>query len=201
MNKQEFVWALQNGLSGLPRQDVDERLAFYSEMIDDRMEEGLTEEEAVAEIGPIDQIIAQIIEETPLPRIVRERIRPKQSRGAGEILLLVLGSPVWLPLLIAAFAVCLSFYLVLWAVLISVWAVDLSLALSAAAGLFTAFYDLVNGNPAGAAFVLGAAMLCAGLAILLFWGCLELTKGLLRLTKKLLSGIKAMFMRKERSEP
>ena len=201
MDKAHFLDELKRRLSGLPQSDLDERLLFFHEMIDDRVEDGLTEEEAVAGIGSVDEIVEQIMAEIPLSRLVKEKVKQRRGLKAWEILLLVLGSPVWLPLLIAAFAVCLSFYLVLWAVLISVWAVDLSLALSAAAGLFTAFYDLVNGNPAGAAFVLGAAMLCAGLAILLFWGCLELTKGLLRLTKKLLSGIKAMFMRKERSEP
>lgn len=47
MNKQEFLVKLRKGLSGLPKEDIEERLTFYSEMIDDRMEEGLSEEEAV----------------------------------------------------------------------------------------------------------------------------------------------------------
>ena len=48
MNKQEFLSALQNALAGLPKKDRQKTLAFYSEMIDDRMEDGMTEEEAVA---------------------------------------------------------------------------------------------------------------------------------------------------------
>ena len=50
MNKTEFLNELKDGLSGLPREDVEERLSFYGEMIDDRVEEGMTEEEAVAGI-------------------------------------------------------------------------------------------------------------------------------------------------------
>lgn len=57
MNKQEFLAALAEGLTGLPQADVEERLAFYGEMIDDRMEEGLTEEEAVKEAGPVQDIV------------------------------------------------------------------------------------------------------------------------------------------------
>lgn len=57
MNKQEFLMRLREGLSGLPENDIEERLIFYSEMIDDRKEEGLSEEEAVREIGNIDEII------------------------------------------------------------------------------------------------------------------------------------------------
>ena len=47
MNKQEFLARLQKGLSGLPGEEIEEHLAFYSEMIDDRMEDGIPEETAV----------------------------------------------------------------------------------------------------------------------------------------------------------
>ena len=51
MNKSEFLGALRKGLHGLPQDDIEERLAFYGEMIDDRTEEGLSEEEAVSAVG------------------------------------------------------------------------------------------------------------------------------------------------------
>ena len=54
MNKQAFLERLRKALSGLPPKEQEERITFYSEMIDDRMEEGLSEEEeAVASIGTI----------------------------------------------------------------------------------------------------------------------------------------------------
>ena len=34
MNKQEFLAALREGLRGLPPADIEERIAFYDEMID-----------------------------------------------------------------------------------------------------------------------------------------------------------------------
>ena len=37
MRKQEFLDTLRARLSGLPKQDVEEWLGFYSEMIDDRV--------------------------------------------------------------------------------------------------------------------------------------------------------------------
>ena len=37
MNKREFLARLRKGLSGLPQDDIDEHLAFYSEMLEDRM--------------------------------------------------------------------------------------------------------------------------------------------------------------------
>ena len=58
MSKQEFLALLREGLSGLPREDAEERLAFYGEMIDDLMEDGMTEEDAVARIGPVDSVVS-----------------------------------------------------------------------------------------------------------------------------------------------
>lgn len=78
MKKQEFLSALKSGLSGLPRQDVEDRLNFYSEIIDDRMEEGLSEEEAVSAVGSVDEIVAQTVTEIPLAKIAKERIIPKR---------------------------------------------------------------------------------------------------------------------------
>ncbi len=42
-------------------------------MIDDRVEEGLTEEEAISEIGTVNEILSQIIEEIPLSKLVKEK--------------------------------------------------------------------------------------------------------------------------------
>ena len=48
MNKQEFLDALRERLSGLPSREVEDRLGFYGEIIDDRIEEGISEHDAVA---------------------------------------------------------------------------------------------------------------------------------------------------------
>lgn len=38
MNKEEFLNGLGNALAGLPQDEVNERIAFYGEMIDDHIE-------------------------------------------------------------------------------------------------------------------------------------------------------------------
>lgn len=197
MNKEQFLNELRSRLNGLPRAELEERLFFYGEMIDDHVEDGLTEEEAVAGIGTVDEIVDQILEEVPLSALVKEKVRQRRGLKIWEIILIVLGFPVWLPLLISAFAIALSLYVVLWSVMISIWAVDLSLAACAVGGVLSAVWYLVKGNPAATGFAFGAAVICAGLAVLLFYGCVELTKALIRLTKKMVLGVKAMFIGKE----
>ena len=115
MNKEQFLDELRRELSGLPQEDIEERIAFYEEMIADRMDEGMSEKEAVSGIGSVEEIARQIMSEIPLTKLVKEKVRPKRSLKAWEIVLLVLGSPVWIPLAIAAVAVLLSVYAVSWA--------------------------------------------------------------------------------------
>ena len=47
MKKQEFLDLLKNRLWALPERDIQQSLDYYKEMIDDRMEDGLSEEDAV----------------------------------------------------------------------------------------------------------------------------------------------------------
>lgn len=200
MDKQEFLAQLRHGLSGLPQSDVEERLSFYEEMIEDRMEEGLPEEAAVAEIGPVQEIINQIVAETPLTKLVREKIRPKHTLKAWEIVLLVLGSPIWLSLLVAALAVVLSFYGVIWSVILSLWAVEAALALSAVGGVVLGAVLSCQGNALPVLAVIGAGLACAGLSIFLFFGCKEVTRGILSLTGKLVLGVKNCFVKREEAK-
>ena len=109
MNKEQFITELKDGLSGLPQNDIDERVLFYTEMIDDRMEEGMSEEEAISGIGSVEEIVSQIISEVPLTKIVKKRITPDRALRTWEIVLIVLGSPLWLSLLLAALGVILFF--------------------------------------------------------------------------------------------
>ena len=80
MTKQEFLRELWNKLTELPQEDVEKSLDYYSEMIDDRVENGLTEEEAVAEIGTADAAAAQILEGLPEKR--RERKLAAEEKKA-----------------------------------------------------------------------------------------------------------------------
>lgn len=198
MNKQEFLCKLREALIGFPKQDVEDRLAFYSEMIDDRIEEGLTEEEAVFAIGSVDEVEAQIVAEIPLVKIAKEKIKPKRRLKTWEMVLLALGSPIWISLLIATFAVILSLYVVLWSVIISIWTVFVSLACCAICGIVAGIVFTFIGNCITGIAIIGTGIICAGLSIFCFLGCNAATQGTLLLTKKITLGIKNRFAGKEK---
>lgn len=197
MNKQQFLEELKNKLSGLPQSEVEERIVFYSEMIDDRTEEGLSEEDAVSQVGSVDDVASQIINEIPLTKIVKEKIKPKRKLRVWEIVLLIAGSPIWVSLLIAAAAVAISIYASVWAVLISLWATALSVGVTAICAVLLSVVMIAYGNVPGGLALLGSGIFCAGLTIFLTIGCIAATKGILILTKKAALGIKSLFIRKD----
>ena len=198
MNKREFIANLRTNLCGLPNKEVDERIDFYVEMIDDRMEEGLSEEEAVFGIGSVDEISAQIIADIPFTRIAAEGVKPKRRLKAWEIVLLVLGAPIWLSLGLAAVAVVLSLYVSVWSVIVSLWAVFASLIGCAVGGVVTGVvFVAVGGNGLSGIAIIGASVVCAGLSIFLFFGCKAATDGIILLTRKIALGIKKCFIKKE----
>lgn len=196
MTKQDFLTALRESLTGLPKSDVEERIDFYAEMIADRMEDGLTEAEAVAAIGSVEEIAAQIVDDYPIGKLVKQKMRPKRRLSAWEIVLLVLGSPVWLSLLISLFAVLLSLYAVLWSVIVSFWSMFAAWIGSSLGTLVGGVYLLCTGSIPTGLVSIAAAFVCAGLAIFAFFGCKAATKGVARLTKSALRAMKKACMRK-----
>ncbi len=197
MTKLNFILSLHDKLSGLPLDETEERLNFYSEMIDDRMEEGLSEEEAVAAVGSVDEIAAQIIADIPFPKIAMEKLKPKRRLKVWEIVFLILGAPVWLPLLISAIAVVLSVYVSWWAVLISLWAGFVSLVVCAFAGVIVGAGFAFEGFTLSGLFLIGAALICTGLSVFWFFGCKYLTIGTGQLTKKAVLRLKKQLTKKE----
>ena len=200
MDKKTFLSGLREGLTGLPEADVEDRLSFYSEMIDDRMEEGLSEEEAVANVGTIDEVVSQIISDTPLAKIVKDKVKPSRTLKAWEIVLIVLGFPLWFSLLAAAFAIVLALYIVLWALVVSLWAIEIALWAGAIGGSVAAVMFMAQGNPAYGIGTLGAAFVCAGLAMFLLIGCIAASKGAARLAGKIIRFIKCKLVKRERKK-
>ena len=197
MNKQEFIGNLRVNLSGLPKSDVEERLNFYSEIIDDRVEEGLSEEEAVLELGNADEVASQIIEEIPFAKIARERIKTRRRLRVWEITLLAVGSPIWISLIISAIAVVVSLYASLWAAVISLWAVFVSFIASALGCVAGGIGLAVLGEGIVGLACIGAGLITAGLAVFSFYGCKSATGGVCVLAKKIILGIKKYFVKKE----
>ncbi len=206
MKRIEFLNQLKAQLWALPEADIQCSLDYYSEMIDDRMEDGLSEEEAVAAIGDLDEIVKQILNETPRPpQVVKpaENQQPKQNQKRGMepwlIALLVLGAPLWISLVAGIGSSVLGIYVSLWSVVIALYATAFALAVAALGLLVAAFSLLWIRRFAKGAVLAGGALVCAGCAILFFLLSNLAAKGLVALTKLIWNGVIGIFRRKERA--
>ena len=63
MTREEFLNELKNALTALPEEELEGVLTYYGEMIDDRMEAGMSEEAAVKAMEPVKVIAARVLEE------------------------------------------------------------------------------------------------------------------------------------------
>ena len=199
MTKHEFMTCLRARLTGLPQQEIDARIEFYSEMIDDRVEEGASEAEAVAAVGSLDDVVREILAQIPLGRLVKHKVKRSKEFSTAEILLLVLGSPLWLALLIGVFGAVLGVALgVLGGVigiLASLWASSLALVACGFAGVPAGLLLAVTGHGIAGVGLVGAALACLGLSIFAYFISKIATKATFWLFKKSLLGIKYLILK------
>ncbi|MBQ3418047.1 MAG: DUF1700 domain-containing protein [Ruminococcus sp.] len=200
MNKQEFLSALTERLSGLPAEDIERYRELYSESIDDRMEEGFSEEEAVADLGVLDDIARQIIKETPMTKLVKEKFKTKRELRGWQIALIVIGSPLWIAVGAVCFSLLLTLFILLWVAVLVIYVLFLTFCACSLALLLATVFAAVKGSAPPALLCFGSALFCIGLSILLFFGAIGTTKGVIKLCGKILLGIKTLFVGKEKTQ-
>ena len=197
MTKNEFLAELRSRLEGLFEADRNQSLDYYSEMIDDRMEDGLSEVEAVAAVGTPSELAEQILGEMPFSKLVKAKVKNRRKMSGGEIALLIIGFPLWFPLLILGVMVLFAFYFSFWVAIGSLWITEASLGLAAVAGVVSSPLWLAQGLGWPALLMLSSGLVAAGLAIFGWYGCLYATKALWMLGKKIIRVIKLCFVGKE----
>ena len=78
MNKYLFEDWLRNRLDDLPADELDRIVAFYLDAIDERMEDGMPEEEAIHDLGEPESMLAGI--RASLPEYVTYTTQPAPPR-------------------------------------------------------------------------------------------------------------------------
>ena len=190
MTKSEFLTALACELSGLPNEEIAARVAFFDEMIADRIEEGMEEADAVAAMGTPKEVAAQIVAEFPLAKLVKARVCAHRRLSTGEIALLAVGAPLWLSLLLALFGALLSVYASLWACVLSLW-VTAAAAVSSGVGMVLAAVPMLfMRRVATALLLLGVGLMALGASILCAVAAKLAGKGLWWLTQQCVKGLK-----------
>ena len=200
MTKSEFLEELKCRLSELPDYEIEKTVSFYAECIDDRIEEGMTEEEAVSALGNIDDIVNGILIDTPLPSLVQNKIKVSHKTSKNKTLWMILaicGFPFWFMIGMFLLIMILAVYISIWSVIIALFAIVFSFVIGGIGGLISGIIACFTKGPAVGFTIIGISIICIGLFLLLlkpmFWIC----KKLIKLTGLFLRKIKSLFMRKK----
>ena len=120
MNKTQFCALLENKLKPyLSPKEIYKTLSFFEEMIDDRIDEGLSEEEAVSQLGDIDIIVDQILDEHNIGKKQTKlvwRFVPRKIPTELGFIITVLLLPVW----ITIFSLGASLFIVILSIIFSI---------------------------------------------------------------------------------
>lgn len=192
MKKEMFLNNLRDRLSAYSSDETEQSIEYYSEMIDDRIEDGMNEDDVVASLGSVDDIANKIIDELSLSTLVKCKTKDK-SIPTWAIVLLVISSPLWLTLLLALFSAFFGIYIGIWGIAVGFWAATFGIFAGSLASLVSIIFFAFKGSVISSLGALGAGILLLGLGILFFLLTFYMSKGIVLLTKNIFLGIKKMF--------
>ena len=182
MTKNEFLSALERQMASLPESDRKRSILYFDEIIADRMEEGLTEEEVLAEMESVEEIAKGILSDAAEEPAETEK--PVRKVGGCPlwlaILLAVLGAPIWLPVAFAVAVTLVTIYLIPWIMILTLFCVAIAFILGGLAGVVLALIC----SPVNGVYItllaVGICIFLTGFGILLMFPSVILTRWLAR---------------------
>ncbi len=192
MTEPAFLDELEKRLSQLPQEEIDKHLSYYAEMIDDMTEDGMGEAEAVEKLGPASEIAAQILQETPLFVLMKTRARPKEGWSTRNVVLAVLLSPLWVPLLAVFFALIGAAYALLWGAVVVLFGLVIG---AGCTGIGLLIASTVSAGGAGDVLLfVGTGLLLTAAVIPGWMGAVRFGKWIARLSVSLAQRVKSLFI-------
>ncbi|MGM9625143.1 MAG: DUF1700 domain-containing protein [Eubacteriales bacterium] len=216
MTKQDLLTAVcahAQG-SGIPQQELDKMLEYYAEMIDEAMEEGVSEEEAVAGLGSWSEIIGQInascgqSQTDPsdsLPAAAPEKTGSDQTEAQTPVrngrvslqiwalILLIITSPIWAVLILVLVCVLFAVVCTVVSVLFAAAVTAAALVIAAVVCIPAAVVILFRGSAVSCLVTLSCGMICFGCAMLFWVSCRALVWLFVRLIQLIQSGWRRIF--------
>ena len=180
MTRDEFLGRLGELLACLSEDQVEETKQFYAEAIADRMEDGMSEEEAVAAMGTPGEVAEATLDD--LPAVPRAIAKTRRRSTALLWVLTIVGSPVWVPLLLAFAAVAVTVYVCIWVLALCVWVIAACLGAVGVTNLALMTVGFKLGLIPYALATLGCGIALLGAALLVGAGAWAVSKQIARLS-------------------
>lgn len=182
----------------MSQEEFGDRLSVVRQTVS-KWEKGLSlpDSEMLVHIAEVLEVTVSELVGEEITELAKET--PSNTDKPSKVLpltLIILGSPLWFPLLIAALSVVFSLFVTLWSVIVSFWGVFASFVGVAVGFLLGGGILSFWGIAISGAFLVGLALISAGLAVFSFFGCKAATKSSVWLTKKAFFAIVGIFTKK-----
>lgn len=190
MDRKSYMMELRKKLNRLPKAEREEALLYYTEYFDDAGPEG--ENEVIEELGPADELAAQILKEVAIRRLDEPDKAAKKGISTIWIVILALfAAPIGLPLLLTVVFLGLAAVIVVLAIFFALLVTGGSLLAGGVAGIFVGIYFLVVHTADGLA-IFGSSLMMTGTGMLFLLGgilcCRAIMRAFSRMVKRLLTG-------------
>lgn len=169
MTQNEFLSGLKAHLSKIPKAEREKIVEYYTEIINDKIDEGKTEEQAVSELGSPEQVAQSVFEDYYDNETKHNN--GKKSHGVGAII----GFSVLIPFVILMVAV-------LGVVSLSFIIGSVALLIGGAAFLISSFWIFFQSFPTGL-FQLGAGFFAVAIGVFAMYGSIAFGKLYFRIVK------------------
>ncbi len=191
MDKDQFLKKLTVYLQKMNVGERTKFITYYDEMILDYMENGMSEGEAVSKIGNPKAVAEELLENYDSIRINI----PTTGSKMLNIILLVVGFPLWGSILLAIILLILSAYVVIWCIPITTGAGSIGFLATSIVGILGAPFIMFS-NTAVGIIQLGIGIAAIGIGLILGMITIQLSSTFVVITKNLNSKLLAMFKKR-----
>ena len=166
MNKKEFLDTLRKELND----DNSDVINYYDELISDRIENGEKEKQVIKSLGNINNIINVLKIENKVSKQTKKNV--VSNTVILMWVLLLMSSPMLLPLIIVIFALIFTFFMVIISLLITFGSLIFTFTIAP----FAAIASVINGSMTIPMFILllGISLFMIGISLLLGKLCIML---------------------------
>ncbi len=168
MTKREFFDALTARMKSLPKEEQNRVIRYYNEVLEDYMEDGMTESEAVAQLEDVDTIAKRILLEYAMeshnkaPVEANPVYKAEKYKKQGNVLMVVLALitiPFWGSILVSLLGAVFAIAAALFCIPISLGAAAIGCMAMTPVLIFT-------GQVGKGFFVLAAGLICVALTMI-----------------------------------
>ena len=170
MKKNEFLNSLKSRLKAFNESEVKSIMDFYDELIEEKKENGLSEEEAIASFGDMNSIVNKVSADLVLTRSNNQTSNPAKN---FLIILGICASPILIPIGIALSAVVFSLIVVVFSLLISFLVSGIAVLVA----LIPMVISMIMSGTAPSIIIMAVGMCLVACAILTYLAILTIQGG------------------------